>query len=282
MELKRLNNNREVVYNIANNKVPYFSFKALDESGLVKHAFSTKEGGFSTGFYKSMNLSFSKNDDKDTVKKNFKKFSEAIDIEYESLCLSSQTHTTNVAVVDAENRGNGILHKNIFSDIDALVTNSKNITLVCLFADCIPIYFLDTKNKAIGLAHSGWRGTLANISKATINIMSKEFSTKVEDIIACVGIGICKDCYEVSKDLYDNFSKVYTKNELSIIFTVKNEEKYNLDLLEANKINLLNIGVKENNIHIADVCTACNENFLFSHRKMGDKRGNLAAFMALK
>ena len=282
LNLRRIGTKEEIIVNVGGNNVPYLSFKALEETGLVKHGFSTKVGGVSTGDFSTMNLSISKPDKPENIKENFRRMSEAIGISVDSLCLAYQIHSTNVRLVKSEDRGLGIIKERPYNDVDGLITNEKDISLVTFYADCIPLFFLDTKNKAIGLSHSGWRGTVNKMAKSTLDKMSKEFGTQAKDIIACVGPGICKTCYEVSEDVYQEFKNKFFEGNLEDIFTSNTKEHYQLDLLEANKLILLDTGVKKENIHISDICTHCNSEYLFSHRAHGDKRGNLAAFLALK
>lgn len=141
---------------------------------------------------------------------------------------------------------------------------------------------MDIKNKAIGLSHSGWRGTVGNIAANTLQLMKKEYGTKEEDVIAIIGPSICKDCYEVSKDLYDEFEKKYSQDELRDIFERKNDEKYQLDLWKANYYNFVNLGIKKENISVTDICTCCNKEIMFSHRGSHGKRGTLCAFLMIK
>jgi len=278
----RKNTGCEVEEKIGENSVPYLSFTALEKTGLVKHGFSTKFGGVSTGDFESMNLSISKPDKPENVKENFRRITKAIGIEYDSLCLSYQIHSTNVKPVGEEDRGLGIIKDRPYNDIDGLITNSNKVSLVTFFADCIPLFFVDTKNKAIGLSHSGWRGTVGKMAQVTLNAMADNYNSSPSDIILCIGPGICKDCYEVSSDVYEEFKKNFNFCDINTIISPNKKGRYQLDLYEANRQLALNIGIPEENIHVSDICTHCNSEYLFSHRKHGDRRGNLAAFLALK
>ncbi len=279
---KRYRKKEEIIEKIGLNEVPYLAFKTLDNTNIVKHGFSTRLGGVSSDYFSSMNLSTAKGDSRDNVLENFKRITTAMDIDLHSLCLSYQVHSNKILKVDSKARGFGIDKPRPFDDVDALITNSKDITLVCFFADCIPIFLLDTKNKAIALAHAGWRGTVSKIAAICLNKMEIEYNSKADNIIACIGPGISKGNYEVSSDVYNNFYDKFDKKFIEKIFEKNHSDKYQLDLLEANKQILLEAGVAENNIHLADICTYDNSEYLFSHRKHGDKRGNMAAFLAIK
>lgn len=282
LDWKRNNTKQEVFERQGENGVPFLSFKALEDTNMVKHGFSTRLGGVSSGDFSSMNLSISKPDKEENVKENFKRISKAIGIDINSLCLAYQVHSTNVKLVTSADRGYGINRERPYNDVDGLVTNSTDVSLVTFYADCIPLFLLDTKNKAIALSHSGWRGTVNKMAKVSLNKMQKEFNTRPVDVIACIGPGICKDCYEVSSDVYNEFKAKFYEANLQEILTTNDSGRYQLDLLKANKFILLDAGFKEENIHISDICTHCNSQYLFSHRAQGDRRGNLAAFFALK
>lgn len=264
-----------------NNGVSYITFNILNDISWLKNAFSTRVGGVSDGIYSSMNLSYTLNDDAKNVDKNFNIFGSATGINVEDMVYSMQTHTTNVLKVTSDKKGMGILSARDYKDIDGLITNEPNVCLVTSYADCVPLYFVDTKNKAIGLSHSGWRGTVGNIAKNTLSSMNKEYNTQAEDVIAVIGPSICKDCYEVSSDLYDEFAKQYSKEELEDMFVKKDNGKYQLDLWKANYYNFINLGIKKENISVTDTCTCCNKELLFSHRGSNGKRGTLCAFLEI-
>lgn len=261
--------------------VKIIKFDLLNKYNMIKHGFSTRSGGVSENEFASMNLGFNRGDSKENVIKNFQIISEKLGIPYENLVLSSQTHTTNLRIVTKEDKGKGILKEKDYEDIDGLITNEKNIGLVTFYADCIPLIFFDPVKEVIATSHSGWKGTVNRMGKATVEKMVSEFSCKREDIIACIGPGICKDCYEVSKDVAEQFLDEFQNEEIHKIVFEEENEKYFIDLKEANKQVLLSAGIIESNIEDAEICTCCNSELLFSHRASGGKRGNLAAFIMM-
>lgn len=266
-----------------NNKgVTWLSFPALEESGLVAHAFSTRMGGVSKGHFSTMNFSFTRGDDPADVKENFRRMADALQVSMEKMVVTWQTHTTNVRTVSESDFGKGVLYDRDYRDIDGLITNIPGVTLVTFFADCVPLYFLDTKNKAIGLSHSGWRGTVNRMGNVTLKAMAQEFGTKPEDVIACVGPSICQDCYEVGPEVIEQFQTNFDKKYHEALFYEKPNGKFQLNLWEANRIVLREAGVPETQISITDICTYCNPDLLFSHRRSAEKRGNLCAFLSLK
>ena len=262
--------------------VLYLAYPLLEKTGLVNHGFSTKVGGVSKGIWESMNLSFSRGDDRECVRENFKRFSKAIGVNSENLVFSAQTHTTNVRRVEWEDRGKGFVNTLDYTDIDGLVTNVPGVCLTTFYADCVPLFFIDPVHKAIGLSHSGWRGTVGRMGQATLDKMESEYGTRAEDVIAAVGPSICQDCYEVSEDVIQAFREAFDEKHWDKLFYQKENGKYQLDLWKANEIILIEAGVKPENIAVTNVCTNCNSDLLFSHRATKGERGSLAAFLALK
>ena len=132
-------------------------------------------------------------------------------------------------------------------------------------ADCVPVYLLDVEKKVIGMIHSGWKGTVKKISAVAINKMIEAFDCKVENILVGIGPHICKDCYEVGKDVYDEF---HSGNfNLQQIFFKKNDEKYLLNLEEAVKLTVMECGIPEKNISTSGYCTYHSQERFCSYRR---------------
>ena len=258
------------------------SYPLLKKTGIVNHGFSTRIGGVSEGIFSSMNLSFSRGDDEACVRENFKRMAETIGVEPNSLVFAAQTHTTNVRKVTAEDKGKGIVYPLDYQDVDGLITNESGICLTTFYADCVPLFFIDPVHKAIGLSHSGWRGTVGKMGQETLRRMREEYGTDAKDVIAAVGPSICQDCYEVSEDVIEKFKEAFDEIYWGELFYQKENNKYQLNLWKANEIILLEAGVPKENIAVTNVCTNCNSDVLFSHRATKGERGSLAAFMALK
>ena len=256
--------------------VVYLSYPLLEQTGLVKHGFSTRLGGVSEGIYRSMNLSFAQGDDEERVKENFRRMAHAIGVEENGLVRARQTHTTNVHRVTKENK-NEPLH-----DIDGLITNEPGLCLVTTYADCVPLYFVDPVHKAIGLSHSGWRGTVGRMGDRTLRQMKAAFGTEPQDVYAAIGPSICQDCYEVSEDVIQRFKDAFDEIHWKDLFYENPNKKYQLNLWKANEIILLEAGVLKEHMAVTNLCTNCNPDVLFSHRASKGQRGALAAFLALK
>lgn len=263
-------------------EVPYLEYPLLTDTKIVHHGFSSRLGGVSQGCYASMNLSFTRGDDEAAVRENYRRIAKSIGVKCENMVLSQQTHTTNVRVVTEKDKGKGIVKPLDYTDVDGMVTNIHGICLVTFYADCVPLYFVDPVQKAIGLSHSGWRGTVGKIGKETIRKMEEQYGSDPKDILAAVGPSICKDCYEVSEDVILEFQKNFKERYWKDLFYRKENGKYQLDLWKANEIIFKESGILPEHIAVTNVCTHCNSEILYSHRTSGDRRGNLAAFLALK
>ena len=263
-------------------EVPYLEYPLLTDTKIVHHGFSTRLGGVSQGCYASMNLSFTRGDDEAAVRENYHRIAKSIGVKCENMVLSQQTHTTNVRVVTEKDKGKGIVKPLDYTDVDGMVTNIHGICLVTFYADCVPLYFVDPVQKAIGLSHSGWRGTVGKIGKETIRKMEEQYGSDPKDILAAVGPSICMDCYEVSEDVILEFQKNFEERYWKDLFYRKENGKYQLDLWKANEIIFKESGILPEHIAVTNVCTHCNSEILYSHRTSGDRRGNLAAFLALK
>lgn len=256
----------------------YLTFPCLEKYSWLGHLFSTRCGGVSEGDLATMNLSFSRGDRPENVKENFRRIAETLDRKVGDFVFSDQTHTSNVMEATKQHCGMGILRGRTYHDIDALITDCEEIVLCCFYADCVPIYLVDPIHHAIGLCHSGWKGTVLTISACTIDKMEQRYATKAEDLITVIGPSICRDCYEITSDVAEHFKKLPYQNT---ILEKTDETHYHLDLWEANRQILLNRGLKPENIHVSKLCTCCNHEFLFSHRATKGKRGNLGAFLTL-
>ena len=267
---------------VEKNGVPYFVFENLENMGLVRHGFSTRLGGVSEGCLSSMNLSFTRGDDPEKVRENFRRMGMAIGFETKDLVLSDQTHTTNVRLVTEADRGKGFDRERDYTDVDGLITDTPGLMLVTIYADCVPLYFVDPVHKAVGLSHSGWKGTVHRIGKVTLERMKEAFGTRPEDVQAAIGPSICQDCYEVSEDVAQAFMDEFADQLDDRLVYRKGNGKYQLNLWNANERILLEAGIRPEHLSITNICTCCNHELLFSHRASHGQRGNLAAFLGLK
>lgn len=262
--------------------VEYITFPKLCAAPGVRHIFSTRLGGVSTGARGSMNLSFRNGDSRENVENNYRLICSTAGIDVSHLVLSRQTHTNNVKTVSKKDCGTGY-SKPEFSDVDGLITNTPGVALVTQYADCTPLLFYDPVARVCANSHSGWRGTAKRIGAVTVRKMINQFGCDPRNIIAAIGPCICKNCYEVDNAVYDSFkAEGFSAAALNEIFTPLGDGiHFLLDLREANRQILCESGVLPENIDIADLCTVENSDFLHSHRATVGKRGNLAAIIEM-
>lgn len=260
-------------------ELEYLVFPKLEETGVVQHLFTTRTGGVSSGIYATMNLSFSRGDEPLNVMENYRRIGEVLGTDPEHMVASRQTHTTNIHLVTEKDCGNGIGRTSSYEDIDGLATDVPGIALVTYYADCVPLYFVDPVHRAIGLAHSGWRGTVAGMGACMVQFMQEHFHSRPEELVTAIGPSICADCYEIGEEVAEQFRGHFPEE---VVEKGKAPGKYQLDLWQANRSILLNAGVLPEHIAVTDICTCHNPEYLFSHRASHGQRGNLAAFLMLK
>ncbi|MGX4598699.1 peptidoglycan editing factor PgeF [Faecalimicrobium sp. JNUCC 81] len=204
---------------------------------------------------------------------DMKNVCESKNFEIKNLTSNIQIHSDIVNVVNENNIGEK-------REGDALVTNIKKVPLLIFTADCVPIAIIDKKNKAIGLAHAGWRGTYDKIAEKTIEVMKNNYNTNPKDVVCVIGPSIGPCCYEVSKDLVEKFNINLTN--CSEKFYIIKEDKYYLDLWKVNEYVLKSSGVKEDNIINLNLCTSCNCHKFHSYRKHDKTSQRIGMILEIK
>lgn len=275
------NGGRQVRVNHAG-ELCYLTFPIFENISYVNHLFTTRLGGVSEGIYASLNLSYARGDKKEAVDENYRRVAAALGCSVEQMVCSDQTHTTNLRVVGRADGGKGITRSKDYREVDGLLTDEPGVFLATFYADCVPLYFVDTRRKAIALAHSGWRGTLARMGRHVVEKMREAYGTDPADLLAVVGPSICQEGYEVGDEVAGAFAAEFRKpGQEAEILQDKGGGKYQLDLWRANEILLLEAGIPEGQIQVTDICTYHNDCYLFSHRKSEGRRGNLGAFLGI-
>jgi|BioPla2DNA2_1021312.scaffolds.fasta_scaffold05965_4 YfiH family protein len=261
-----------------NKDIYYITFPSFDASKLVRHCFTTRLGGVSKDSYQSLNLGFNTTDDEKNVNKNYELLCEAVGINHENLIFTNQIHETSIKIIREDDLTKYNMNNRI-KDTDGLVTNLPNVALITLYADCVPLFFLDTKKKVAGLAHAGWRGTVKKIALKMIEVFINDFDSNPNDILAAIGPSIGKCCFEVDSPVAEEFNKAF-KNTNKIVYSKANN-KFMINLWEANKEALLEGGLLASNITVTDLCTKCHKDIFFSYRGDKGQTGRLAAVMEL-
>lgn len=265
--------------NIGASKVLFF--RNLYDYKEIKHFVSTRLGGVSTAPFDSLNLGLHVDDDREKVIKNRKRLLASLNIAFKDMTITEQTHSGNVAVISEEQRGKGnTCHENSVSNSDAMVTNAKNVCIVVLVADCVPIILFDPIKKVIGVAHAGWRGTVKSIASHTVNAMVRQFGSLPEDIVAGIGPSIGPCCYRVGPEVLSRVrARVKDADD-----SIKNEGRDGsgfLDLWDLNFKQLLRGGILEKNINTARLCTSHNQQDFFSYRGHKGETGRFGAGIEL-
>ena len=268
---------------VKRSQVVYLTSPLFDDVDWLNNGVSTRLGGVSTGFCGSMNFAFNDYDNPDSVAKNYDIFCDAAGIDISKIVTTKQVHSNKVVKLDDNHTFRNVKEKGCdFEGVDGVISNIKGATLFAFSADCSLIQIVDPVNKAIGLCHSGWRGTVGRISQNAIDMMTANYGTNPEDLLVTICPSICPECFEVEIDMIEQARAGFREEDYDKIYYQKNEIKYQFNLWEANRIVLLDAGVKESNIFMPNLCTKCNPNFLFSHRNSGLKRGTLIAFLGIK
>ena len=271
-------------------QVPLLKYKAFEEMTFIEHAFSTRLGGVSEGIYESMNFKEDGEDAGENIRENYRRIAAALGCDVRKMVRSQLCHGVRVHEVVPEDFGVGALAKSTLLNYDGLITNIPGVTLVAIFADCVPLYLVDPVHKAIGLAHSGWRGTVDRIALHMIEKMHQVYKTRREDLRVAIGPCICGTCYEVGGELKEAFSKDFSgeiESRTGILFedickASAVRDKYQMDLRLANLMTFLAAGVPRDQIEVSDICTCCNPDLVFSHRFTKGRRGASAAFLGIK
>ena len=256
----------------------YLTIPSFTETGLVNHGFTSRLGGVSKPPLHSMNLGIGRGDDPDSVVKNYEIAGNAIGFNPNRLVFFPQVHKNNIFVATEEDAGMGF--RDVRPEYDGIITNIKNLPLATFHADCTPIFLLDPVCKVAGVVHAGWRGTALQVAGKAVLKMQEVFSCKPENILA--GIGPCggKCCYETHRDVPDAMVEAF--GDAARAHFTEYGEKYLIDLAGLNKLVLLNHGVRNCNITMSDVCTCCNSDTYWSHRKTDGIRGAMAAIIMLR
>ena len=257
---------------VENERFPFYRFSGLAMFPEINHFISS--GAKDIGFSERMEPRL--------IRQNRCDLAEAVGTDMEKWIIAHQVHSANVAVVTVAEVGRGIWdQESRIPDTDALVTADKGVGLMVMSADCVPVLFYDPVKQVIAAVHAGWRGTVARIVMETVSIMQEKFDCCPGDIRAGIGPSIGKCCFEVSREVAQVFRNLFPEDG-NVVFAGQKPDKYQIDLWEANRLELLNTGLKPEHIEIAGICTQCYPERLFSYRRDGKAAGRFGAGIILK
>ena len=249
---------------------------------ILFHVITTRHGGKSNNSYSSLNLSYTVGDEKMLVTENRAIIYNRYGLSPFEVVVMEQIHSTNIAIVNSEKLEKKTRGEQLLTTTDAAITSEKNLFLMVLAADCAPILLFDADKHVIGIAHAGWRGTLAGIAQKTVRTMTKLWGSAPSDIFAGIGPSIGSCCFEVDKTLFDLFRKTYSNSRS---WSKVSGRRYFLSLKKLIFKQIVDSGLPPDNICCSDICTACNVNNLFSLRaakKQGYKNtGRFAAIIGM-
>jgi len=255
----------------ADNGVSYLRIPEFEECDGIKTFFTTRIGGVSEDGFSTLNFGGYTEDDPKNVQENRRRLYEAVGVKDFTEGFVRQVHGDLVCCIQSED----ILQEDTLTinNADGITTNLDNMLLMTLHADCLPLFFLDKKNKVVAVTHAGWRGTSKYIGPKTVLKMGKEFGSRPEDIIAAVGPGISLCCFEVGPEVYEEFAAVFDR--IDECARKKSNGKYMLDLKKINEIQLNAAGVGK--VLVSGYCTKCSEELFFSYRRDGGRTGRMGA-----
>lgn len=261
---------------VQKNNIWYGTFPALEQAGFV-NACSCRLHGESDVVPGTLNLALHVGDDVSKVLHNRMAFAEAVGVDARRFTTCQQVHGSKVVQVTEELVGSGATYfANTIADTDALITNIPDVPLMLFYADCVPVLLADTVTGAIGLAHAGWRGTVAHIAVETVAAMQEAFGTKPQNLLAGIGPSIGACCYEVD-DFVRNQASGYEE-----FFAAKECGKYQLDLWGMNAKQLVDVGVLPTNITVAGVCTNDNKELFCAYRAEQGKTGRMGVCLCAR
>jgi len=250
----------------------FYRFTHFQNHPKLMHAVSTKS---STSPY-SFSLALHTGEEEKSIISNRQTLTNHLNTNGKlQFIVANQTHSDHIQHIIEEKTKGWVSLDDAVEDCDALITNSPNVVLCILTADCVPILLYDAKQHAIAVIHAGWKGTKAEIIKKTVRRMQKVFKSNPKDIVAGIAPSIGRCCYEVGEDVAKHF--IDTPDGFTQV-----REKYMLDLPYINKKQLLEAGLKKCNIELSNICTACDSERFFSYRKEKGCSGRFMSMIVLK
>ena len=245
----------------------------------VRHAFSTRYGGVSTGELHSLNVGENRGDLPENVRENYRRLGEAAGIDVFRMAYTKQVHGNTVRTVT------GADVRELFTPLpyeaDGIVTAVPGLALICYTADCVPVLLCDEENGVIGAIHCGWRSSVADILGNAVGAMTA-LGAEPERICAAIGPAIGACCFEVGPEVIEA-AEAYVGN-LDGLYRRRAGQagKYYLDLRGANAKRLKQLGVRPDRIAVSDECTVCSHEKYWSHRYTKGNRGAQGAVIVLE
>jgi len=275
--------------------VRLLTFESFEPTAPFSALVTTRHGGVSMGPYASLNLGGKTGDDLAHVRENRYRAARLVGRGPSELIFARQVHGANVAHVPAGFDGGAFDDTDEIkpTDSDALITNATQTPLVILTADCAAVFLYDPVHHPAGIAHAGWRGTVAGIAAETVEQMVEKFGSRPADLIAGIGPSIGPCCYEVGDEvifavearLPDYTEEILVDPDMASAGSFRasvNEGRRHFDLWRANELILMDAGLTEPHIEIARLCTSCRTDLFYSHRAEKGITGRFGAIIMLR
>jgi hypothetical protein len=246
---------------------PYIYAERLFREQAILVLFTTRQGGVSKAPFDTLNLAEHVGDDLRAVVENRQRVCRHFGLNLEKFTYAKQIHSCQVVEVKEGSKG-------AVGFADALITSAKNLPIAVFVADCVPIVLVNIRQRQIAVVHAGWRGTLGGIVEVGLAKILAKKSKNFKDIYAYLGPAICGQCYEVSPDLNQTFKRKFPHYKA---WSSGNK----IDLVTLNQWQLMQAGVREDNIFTSGFCTACRSDLFFSYRVSGKRTGRQGAIGVL-
>ncbi|MFC5532194.1 peptidoglycan editing factor PgeF [Cohnella yongneupensis] len=258
---------------------------------LMLQSWCADEGitaGFTTRH--ASNTALHVGDDPDSVIANRKQIAQMLGWSFEVWTCAEQVHGNDVKVIAREDVGSGRYDRDsAIQNTDALVTNLPDVLLAMFYADCVPLYFYDPHTQSLGLAHAGWKGTVADIASRTVGKMTEAFGAEPANVRAAIGPSIGGCCYEVDEAVLRHVRPVVNtlfedgeKASAERIVMPARDGRARLDLKLLNRHLMIKAGILPSNIEMTLWCTGCRKDLLFSHRMENGNTGRMMSWLGRK
>jgi polyphenol oxidase len=257
--------------------IQYYESSFLSGRDFLTHAFCTRLGGVSEGDYASLNMSFREGDLESAVLQNWNRMAMAFGIPLDQFITLNQVHGDDIFVIKPYGEYlpmDGVLN------YDAIVTTRQNLAICIKTADCVPVFIVDRTKKIIAAVHAGWKGTALQISAKVIRLLYEKFNSQPRDILAAIGPAIGPCCFELDEELTYPF--LNQKDHKAFLFAGERLNKCIVDLPEANRRQMMNCGIPEENIDVSNLCTSSRQDLFFSYRGSGGIAGRQINFIMIK
>ena len=257
--------------------ITYLTIPQLEELG-ARLIFTTKKKGISDISEYALNLGLNTSDPIEKIRQNYSTLCRSLNIDSSRIVFSDQVHGCNIKHIGLNDIAQGdFINARSSRAIDGICTDLRGIWLTTLYADCIPIFLYDFRQRVVAVSHAGWKGTALKIGGKTLDFMKKTYESRPCDMICAIGPGLCRKHFEVQEDVFKQVQKLPCSQN----FCTYQRKVYTVDLKQANKEILLNCGILEENIVCSDLCTFEEEELFFSYRRDKGKTGRMAGMISI-